>query len=194
MRGLILAEMGDEQIGAVRPRKRTPRRGVAPPSLGKRAHQHIAVAAPALEPARTKQLHVCIASSDIHITHNLRRTREEGPERIRTCVPQARRVGGPDHAAALSAAGLAAGPCLTPPEVIADEHLAARDMLVEVPRPDGGDEPVLVPGNPVRMSKVAVGPEGRVPWLGEHTDEVLAAELGLDDAERARLREAGVIA
>ncbi len=99
-----------------------------------------------------------------------------------------------EAAAALSAAGLAAGPCLTPPEVIADEHLAARDMLVEVPRPDGGDEPVLVPGNPVRMSKVAVGPEGRVPWLGEHTDEVLAAELGLDDAERARLREAGVIA
>lgn len=98
-----------------------------------------------------------------------------------------------EAAAALSAAGLAAGPCFTPPEVIADEHLAARDMLVEVPRPDG-DEPVLVPGNPVRMSKVAVGPEGRIPWLGEHTDEVLAAELGLDDAERARLREAGVIA
>jgi hypothetical protein len=33
-----------------------------------------------------------------------------------------------------------------------------------------------------------------VPWLGEHTDEVLGAELGLDDAGLAALREAGVIA
>ena len=34
-----------------------------------------------------------------------------------------------------------------------------------------------MPGNPVKMSKVAEGPETRVPWLGEHTDEVLRAEL-----------------
>jgi hypothetical protein len=32
-----------------------------------------------------------------------------------------------------------------------------------------------------------------VPWVGEHTDEVLRADLGLDDAELARLRDAGVI-
>jgi formyl-CoA transferase len=96
-------------------------------------------------------------------------------------------------AAALSAAGLAAGPCLTPAEVIADEHVAARDMLVAVPRSDGVDQPVLVPGNPVKMSKVAEGPETRVPWLGEHTDAVLEAELGLTDDDLARLRAEGVI-
>ena len=33
----------------------------------------------------------------------------------------------------------------------------------------------------------------RPPRLGEHTDEVLAAELGLGDNELASLREAGVI-
>ncbi len=98
-----------------------------------------------------------------------------------------------DAAARLSAAGLAAGPCLTPPEVIADPHVAARHMLVEVPRPDGVDEPVLVPGNPVKMSKVAEGPETRVPWLGEHTGEVLATELGLDADELDKLRADGVI-
>src|SRR5690606_32603555 len=92
----------------------------------------------------------------------------------------ARPLGKLEAARRLSAAGLAAGPCLTPPEVIDDPHVAARDMLVEVPRPDGDGKPVLVPGNPVKMSKVAEGPESRVPWLGEHTDEVLAAELGLD--------------
>ncbi|HEX8803478.1 MAG TPA: CaiB/BaiF CoA-transferase family protein, partial [Acidimicrobiales bacterium] len=93
----------------------------------------------------------------------------------------------------LAAAGLAAGPCLTPPEVIADPHVAAREMLVEVPRTDGVAQPVLVPGNPVKMSKVAAGPETRVPWLGEHTDEVLGAELGLDATELADLRAAGAI-
>jgi crotonobetainyl-CoA:carnitine CoA-transferase CaiB-like acyl-CoA transferase len=99
-----------------------------------------------------------------------------------------------EAAAALSAAGLASGPCLTPPEVIADPHVAARDMLVEVARTDGVDDPILVPGNPVKMSAVAEGPEARVPWLGEHTDEVLGAELGLGDADFARLRAEGVIA
>ena len=40
---------------------------------------------------------------------------------------------------------------------------------------------------------MAEGPETRVPWLGEHTDEVLAAELGLNPAELAYLRAAGAI-
>ena len=99
-----------------------------------------------------------------------------------------------EAAAALSAAGLASGPCFTPSEVIADPHVAARDMLVEVARTDDVDEPILVPGNPVKMSAVAEGPESRVPWLGEHTDDVLVAELGLGDADIAKLRAEGVIA
>jgi formyl-CoA transferase len=66
-------------------------------------------------------------------------------------------------------------------------------MLVEVPRTDDVAEPILVPGNPIKMSKVAEGPETRVPWLGEHTDDVLAAELGLDHDALAKLRADGVI-
>jgi crotonobetainyl-CoA:carnitine CoA-transferase CaiB-like acyl-CoA transferase len=96
--------------------------------------------------------------------------------------------------AALSAAGIAAGPCATADEVVADPHVAARSMLVEVPRTDGVEQPVLVPGNPVKLSEVAEGPETRVPWLGEHTDEVLQAELGLSADELAALRAAKVIA
>jgi len=93
----------------------------------------------------------------------------------------------------LSAAGLAAGPCLRDDEVVVDPHLVARNMIVEMPREDGIDQPVLVPGNPVKLSKVAEGPERRVPWLGEHTTEVLRAELGLTDAELAELREQGAV-
>ncbi len=93
----------------------------------------------------------------------------------------------------LGTAGIPAGPCFTPAEIIADEHVAKRNMLVEMPRVDGVEEPVLIPGNPVKMSAVSEGPETRVPWVGEHTQEVLHAELGLSEAELTTLREQGVI-
>jgi crotonobetainyl-CoA:carnitine CoA-transferase CaiB-like acyl-CoA transferase len=94
----------------------------------------------------------------------------------------------------LAALGVAAGPCFSDEEVVGDEHVAARDMLVEVPRTDGVEQPVLVPGNPIKLSDMAEGPEARVPWLGEHTDAVLAAELGLDAARIAALRASGAVA
>jgi crotonobetainyl-CoA:carnitine CoA-transferase CaiB-like acyl-CoA transferase len=94
---------------------------------------------------------------------------------------------------ALGAAGIAAGPCFADEEVIADPHVAARAMLVEIPRTDGVEQPVLVPGNPVKMSAVAGHAERRPPWLGEHTAAVLAAELGLAPAEIEALRSGGVI-
>ena len=95
---------------------------------------------------------------------------------------------------ALNAAGLVAGPVATDADVVADPHLAARHMLVEHPRTDDVAQPVLIPGLPVKFADVAEGPETRVPWLGEHTDEVLHAELGLGPDELAQLRADGVIA
>ena len=71
--------------------------------------------------------------------------------------------------------------------------MARRNMLVEMPRPDGVEEPVLIPGNPVKLSDVAEGPETRVPWVGEHTSEVLREELGLNDGELEELRAQSVI-
>jgi formyl-CoA transferase len=105
----------------------------------------------------------------------------------------ARRLSKREACRILSEAGVAAGPCLSPPEVIADAHVAARNMLVAMDRTDGVADPVLIPGNPVKMSKVAEGPETRVPWIGEHTAQVLSSELGLTEAELDRLRADGVI-
>jgi crotonobetainyl-CoA:carnitine CoA-transferase CaiB-like acyl-CoA transferase len=93
----------------------------------------------------------------------------------------------------LAAAGIAAGPCYSESELVTDPHVVARRMLVEVPRTDGIEQPVLVPGNPVKLSRVPDGPDERVPWLGEHTDEVLGDELQLSQAELSSLRAAGVI-
>jgi crotonobetainyl-CoA:carnitine CoA-transferase CaiB-like acyl-CoA transferase len=93
----------------------------------------------------------------------------------------------------LTAAGIVAGPSNHASDVISDPHVAARHMLVEMQRTDGVEEPVLVPGNPVKLSKMTEGPETRVPWVGEHTCDVLSDELGLGAAELAGLRERGVI-
>jgi crotonobetainyl-CoA:carnitine CoA-transferase CaiB-like acyl-CoA transferase len=92
----------------------------------------------------------------------------------------------------LGEAGIPAGPSNRPEDLAADPHVAARGMLIEVPRPDS-DDPMLVVGNPVKLSKVAEGPVGSFPRLGADTDAVLRETLGLSKAEIASLRERGVI-
>jgi len=99
-----------------------------------------------------------------------------------------------EASAELTAAGIVAGPSNTAPDVIADPHVANRHMLVEVPRTDDVAEPLLVPGNPVKLSRMTEGPETRMPWVGEHSAEVLSTELGLGADELTALRAAGVIA
>ena len=94
--------------------------------------------------------------------------------------------------AILSAEGVAAGESNSSRDIVEDEHVRVRHMLVAMDHPGDGD-PILVPGNPVKMSRTPEGPETRVPWLGEHTDEVLTAELGLDATRLAELRDRGVI-
>lgn len=93
--------------------------------------------------------------------------------------------------AALSAVGVASGPIFNPGDVIEDEHVRNRNMLVSMERTDGVPEPVVSPGNPVKLSKMAETPATRVPWLGEHTEEILRDELGLSPEEIAHLTESG---
>ncbi len=96
-------------------------------------------------------------------------------------------------ARALAENGLASAPCSSAADVARDPHVARRNMLVELARTDGIDQPVLVAGNPIKMSKVAEGPERDVPLMGEHTASVLASVLGLDGATIDELLAAGVI-
>ena len=95
----------------------------------------------------------------------------------------------------LSAEGIAAGESNSSEEIVNDDHVVARNQLVAMERPDPSEgPPVLAPGNPIRMTRLGIGPETRVPWLGEHTDEVLAAELGFDEERLTQLRASGVTA
>lgn len=93
---------------------------------------------------------------------------------------------------ALGSAGIAAGPCLRDEELVHDPHVDAHRMLVGIDRPDGVEQPVLLPASPIRM-RGAETPANRVPWLGEDTDRVLEEELGLGGADISKLRQAGVI-
>jgi formyl-CoA transferase len=90
----------------------------------------------------------------------------------------------------LNEAGIAAGPSNTAADLRSDAHVAARDMLIEVPRPDRPDDhpPMLIHGNPIKLSAMAEGPVARFPTVGQHTDDVLSEELGLAADELARLR------
>jgi crotonobetainyl-CoA:carnitine CoA-transferase CaiB-like acyl-CoA transferase len=92
----------------------------------------------------------------------------------------------------LAAEGIPAGPSNLAPDLVADPHVAARDMLVEVPHP-GTARAMLVPGSPVKLSAAPEGPISRTPTLGEHTEAVLREALAIDDGELAALRRDGVI-
>jgi crotonobetainyl-CoA:carnitine CoA-transferase CaiB-like acyl-CoA transferase len=91
----------------------------------------------------------------------------------------------------LAEAGVPCGPVNELHEVFADPQVQERGMVVHMPHPQREDMPMLA--NPIRLSETPVQYRMRPPSLGEHTDEVLAALPGYDDARRKALRERGVI-
>ena len=75
-------------------------------------------------------------------------------------------------------------------EVFADPQVQAREMAVPVAHPLS--DSLRLVASPMKLSATPVQVRRAPPLLGQHTDEVLA-ELGLDAAERARLRQRGVV-
>ena len=75
-------------------------------------------------------------------------------------------------------------------EVIADPHIAARGMIVEVPV---AGQPVRMLGLPIKLSGEDVQDHGPAPALGEHNRAILQGLLGMEDAELAALGQRGVI-
>jgi crotonobetainyl-CoA:carnitine CoA-transferase CaiB-like acyl-CoA transferase len=89
--------------------------------------------------------------------------------------------------------GIAAGPCSSELDLANDPLVAARNMIIEFARTDGVDQPVLLPGNPVKLSAMAEGPHSPLPVVGEHTNEVLREELSLSQTEIDDLVAAGAL-
>jgi formyl-CoA transferase len=87
-------------------------------------------------------------------------------------------------------AGVPCGACLDTGEVLADPHLRARDMIVDVDHPTRGTYQTV--GCPIKLSD-SPADVTRPPLLGEHTAEVLNALCGVGPGEVQRLREQGVV-
>jgi crotonobetainyl-CoA:carnitine CoA-transferase CaiB-like acyl-CoA transferase len=62
-------------------------------------------------------------------------------------------------------------PVNTAADIAADPHVAARDMIVSLPHPDGGEIDVV--GTPIKLTETPAQRFVRAPLLGEHTAEVL---------------------
>ncbi len=75
-------------------------------------------------------------------------------------------------------------PAHAPADVVADPQLVANDGFVSIAGGGGsaGDDQRSVAG-PVSFGGLAGGRVGRVPALGEHTDEVLAELAGVEPGE-----------
>lgn len=87
-------------------------------------------------------------------------------------------------------AGVPCGACQDTGEVLADPHLKARDMIVELPYPPRGTFQTV--GSPLKLS-ASPATLTRPPMLGEHSAEVLAELCGVDAAAAKKLKDEGVI-
>lgn len=79
------------------------------------------------------------------------------------------------------------------PELLADPHIAARDMIVRLAAA-GFDAEVPMAGVVPKLSRTPGAIRHAGPALGEHTDEVLREIAGVPADEIAALRRDGIVA
>jgi succinate--hydroxymethylglutarate CoA-transferase len=93
--------------------------------------------------------------------------------------------------AKLMAVGIPCGKINSVAEALDDPHTAARDMIETVEHATIGSLRML--GIPFKFSDTACSVRRPPPTLGQHSDEILSGELGLDAKAIAELRQAKVI-
>ncbi|MDB5972464.1 MAG: CoA transferase [Hydrocarboniphaga sp.] len=91
----------------------------------------------------------------------------------------------------LDANDIPASPVNELPEVFANPQIQHRGMLTQTEHPLSGALKLLA--NPINFSATPVGEYAAPPLMGAHTDQVLAAKLGLSAGDLAKLRASGVI-
>ncbi len=90
----------------------------------------------------------------------------------------------------LGEAGVPCGACQDTADLLADPHLRAREMIVDVNYPARGTYQTV--GCPVKLS-MSPARITRPPELGEHTSELLQELCGTTAEEFQRLRQQGIV-
>ena len=93
--------------------------------------------------------------------------------------------------AKLKAAGIPCGKINSVAEALEDAQTAARKMIETIEHPGVGTLKML--GIPFKFSDTACSVRRAPPTLGQHSDEILSDELGLDAKAIAELRQEKVI-
>jgi crotonobetainyl-CoA:carnitine CoA-transferase CaiB-like acyl-CoA transferase len=98
-----------------------------------------------------------------------------------------------DAVEALRAARVPCAVVLTPEEVVAHPHLAAREAFPAVRHPARGS--VRISNTPFKLSSGPTGPAGNAPYRpGEDSVAVLSGLLGYSEEAIERLARAGAVA
>jgi formyl-CoA transferase len=90
----------------------------------------------------------------------------------------------------LGEAGVPCGACQDTGEVLADPHLKAREMILDIDYPTRGTYKTV--GCPIKLSDSPAAVT-RPPMLGEHTEALLGEICGVSPNEIERLRDDGVV-
>lgn len=77
------------------------------------------------------------------------------------------------------------------PEVLADPHIRAREMIVDIDYPGLGKVPLA--GFPIKFSETPGNFANRGPLLGEHNEEIYCGLLGFSRQKLAGLQEEGIV-
>jgi crotonobetainyl-CoA:carnitine CoA-transferase CaiB-like acyl-CoA transferase len=97
-----------------------------------------------------------------------------------------------DAMTALQDAGVPAGAMLRVVELPEFDYYVKRRFFREVVHPHM-DQPFMVEGAPVRSGRLPDPAQAAAPVMGEHSVEIARHELGLSDAEIARLTEMNIL-
>ena len=89
--------------------------------------------------------------------------------------------------------GVPASPVNDIAQVFEDPQIRHRGLRVTLPHPSAAGGTVDMVANPIRLSRTPVTYRRPPPMLGQHSDEVLDEILRIGAAERAVLREKGVV-
>ncbi len=91
----------------------------------------------------------------------------------------------------LRASGVPCGSVNTVSQALADPQAIARGMVMEMQHPTAGTLKML--GFPINLAGTPATAAKAPPLLGQHTEEVLAGDIGLSATEIAALKKAGAI-